>query len=986
MPKPPPAASSRDNPEIAGEEFAPSEEQEQHPSRQSSLNGDLSRSPNASDRIQSPFQQPLLPQRARSSSPQSLHRASSAIAGPLQHFERLERNANPALVRENRSLQNQNREAREKIQALETESKKQKAELREQKAQFASLSIELETRKNYWEQDREKLKQYEASLSINESKLLGAREGIKRDVEEYKAAANDYKTKMETFQREKYEALLQVAALKAQVEVLEKEKRDKMIHMKTPSLQVSTLPKRPAFDPEEPGGVPNWAIGLYLYEEPQDQWHEIMIKQLLLRSQIAQHSQDFKKALDLAIEAGGHAYTLNNMPLLARCSYYRGRAEYALRQYRVAILSLEEAQSAKGRYAEGNWSQKDLRRAKSKWRKTEGLDLSERDTHSSSILNEGTILQVAGEDRLVLSTDRWVRDDEHEPPRRISNDVPEPYHPASTGNRKGFRLHRSQRSSSAPPQGLAERELFVDDMSVLLRPPSNDEQGCSYYYNTIYPSQRQKERHKRGSGSVSSVSLASSIEGDTSQDSDVETLGPRSQRQRASLPTIRSDSSLPTSSFGDRTSMKSHRKRPSQLNLGKISNMTTIASRPAEPKSAHYEHSDADDSPNVPNFQFPLRTPRTPRTPRTGQATPKVDPNTHKVKDKIGAPVTADQIQDRIKIHRPRKTDALEITQDDAGAEDLAVDGSVPTPNTADTLPNLLRAESDPTTMLRQAPTEAPSSAKAAKLLGLADRRSSLRDSANKQTDIPPSLQRNVSFAKSPTKRRKPGTKRASFPAPWTPPPPTAPETPTLDTTSIRPLLPPKGLPSPHSATGNTPPDTPRFVIVKQRTGKYRLEPDVATPGTAPLNVTTDLESELSEMDESLSPDYASDYVEVSPVVGVRSPLQADHDGVAVSTALEPPQTPNTLKPRSPRIARPKGIDTILANSGDGTRKTGSQTKREPNEDANDPDADHSETHSPHVKFAGEKSSDMPTLERRISTHDRSVSSAEATYTPKVGT
>ena len=72
-----------------------------------------------------------------------------------------------------------------------------------------------------------------------------------------------------------------------------------------------------------------------------------------MRSALALRAGDNALAEMVAILAGQEAISLHNMGLIAKCSYWRGRAELEVGNFTNAVFSLEEARMCKGRYAEG---------------------------------------------------------------------------------------------------------------------------------------------------------------------------------------------------------------------------------------------------------------------------------------------------------------------------------------------------------------------------------------------------------------------------------------------------------------------------------------------------------------------------------------------------------------------------------------------------------------------------------------------------------
>lgn len=246
------------------------------------------------------------------------------------------------------------------------------------------------------------------------------------------------------------------------------------------------LPKRPALDPATRNGMPPWATGLFLYEAVPDQIRELNIKLLLHRARLTGKCRDFQRTLSLALQAGKSAYLLNNMPLLAKCSYYRGCAEYGLHEYHLAHVSFEEALSAKGRYIEGAWAAKWLRKMQKSSPREEELQSKEfmptKYALAQSRQHGPNINTLPHMRSIAMPTSRWLVDEAAKTPKAMS-----------IRGRQSMRKTRlieaietvaglSDREPS--PTRRAQRQLDKEDSSVLLRPETRCG-NCKFYYNSI---------------------------------------------------------------------------------------------------------------------------------------------------------------------------------------------------------------------------------------------------------------------------------------------------------------------------------------------------------------------------------------------------------------------------------------------------------------------------------------------------------------------
>ncbi|KAL9049046.1 MAG: hypothetical protein Q9162_007417 [Coniocarpon cinnabarinum] len=949
------------------------------------------------------LQRPHLLERAKTTST-LLSPSANKVSEYRHRFEDLEKQAVRGIRSESGRLRHQIDEARKKISSLETEVRRLNRDVEESNEHQDVLRSDYRLIK----QD---LASKSEELRITKGELLRARSQAQIDVGWYESMIDELKSKNDS-------AELRVQKLEEQLREEEKSSAILSIRAGSPvsislhsdgedvenrlhqAHETRSWPRRPKYDPKQEGNVSEETFGGYLYDSPRDQWHESMIKRLLLRAQIARFAKKPQRSLELTLVAGQHAFILNNMPLLARCGYHRGRAELALQHYEQAVLSFEEAQAARGRYSEGDRCRKHLQKAKFKYTQELRMKGVLEDVNHS-VIGRQPLLNVNGVDMLQFETSRWMSDpDQRFPSFQIMAKASTQTRGSQFQEPSEAGSHHSRRGSSAPPSPQAKR-LSLEDESVLLRPFGAPDDGYQSYYNAIIPRQPRKKGHKRNYSSLSDISRASSIEDSISDaaNDDVVTVSNKYSKEFFSkdAPVVSSQLEVPDLSS---LNLKRHRKRPSQLDIGSISNAPRTATMIEKWLSDHYQTSDADDPLETAKCTLPSRTPKT-AMKVVEQETAQDPPN------------TGDPISQRTKLHRPSE---VQKVVDDTTAHVLT---SACSPGASNSSPALMRLTIPQRSPVNQDAAGTPASpvlsmdgsladvetispavppfhgpvnvesSKAAKVLDIKTDAFNITHDL-KQPDSSYGLQRQVSFAKSPTKRRKASTKRASFDPPWTPSPRSN-GSPSAGWRPAKISSPPKGYSSQRNDSGDTPPETPRYSMVRQPTGEWRMQSEQKTPLSGrPPNLDTDLETELSDMGESLSPRSAAEGFSPDPSVDVSSPITESFDD-AVSTALEPAEVPNSLKPRSPRVSKPRGIDTVLANTeSSGVRiqtKAAGKSTAQSRQSTSAPDEQPPiETErSPHVKFAGEQAGMAPTLERRVSsTLERRMSSAEAAYTPKV--
>lgn len=152
-----------------------------------------------------------------------------------------------------------------------------------------------------------------------------------------------------------------------------------------------------------------------------DNTRETILKVLLLQSALCLQASPpcLAKLLVTAVAASQHALSLNNMALLGRCAYYRGRAEFALEDFDGAIQSFREARSCKGRYMEGEGLSRWIKRAKARidrgpttivdeslspnGQPSPGMTADERDNIRRSMKRWTTAILS------ILDTEHWLR-------------------------------------------------------------------------------------------------------------------------------------------------------------------------------------------------------------------------------------------------------------------------------------------------------------------------------------------------------------------------------------------------------------------------------------------------------------------------------------------------------------------------------------------------------------------------------------------------
>ncbi|KZF23162.1 hypothetical protein L228DRAFT_260024 [Xylona heveae TC161] len=129
---------------------------------------------------------------------------------------------------------------------------------------------------------------------------------------------------------------------------------------------------------EERNWLPDWVSWEehHKYQkrvERTDQMKEMTISVIILRVQRGLEAQDWTAAEKSANEAMKLARQLEFLPLVGRCAFWKGLAEFSQKKYKEALASLHEARSCVDVYPEGNEVLDCIMEAEDKWRTQSGL-------------------------------------------------------------------------------------------------------------------------------------------------------------------------------------------------------------------------------------------------------------------------------------------------------------------------------------------------------------------------------------------------------------------------------------------------------------------------------------------------------------------------------------------------------------------------------------------------------------------------------------
>lgn len=97
------------------------------------------------------------------------------------------------------------------------------------------------------------------------------------------------------------------------------------------------------------------AEGSFLYARIEDQFCELTVKVMLIRAQEAVRKEEWGKVFDLAVQARERAKQLDFEPLVGKCYFWQGVAEYRQAMYSDALNSLQRAEACRAFYQEGRW-------------------------------------------------------------------------------------------------------------------------------------------------------------------------------------------------------------------------------------------------------------------------------------------------------------------------------------------------------------------------------------------------------------------------------------------------------------------------------------------------------------------------------------------------------------------------------------------------------------------------------------------------------
>ena len=352
---------------------------------------------------------------------------------------------------------------------------KQVAELQKCCHDYAGKIQELEKQSAKWKTDFES-----ASSNLESSKNLSARYRHKHQtsLEDLFRQRSDAQRTQQGLQTELEEMKLKLKQTRHELAETKKRKVRTSSFVRTYEPRMNwpePLPNRPAFDKRSPSGIPAWASGLFLYESLIDHACELNIKQLLLRAILAAKRTGHNNALELVLQAGKHAYGLNNMPLLAKCSYYRGCSEHSLGYYQKAELSFIEALAAEDRYIEGTWAVERLNEMGKLRRHRHGI--------AEPLPYQPEQVMLLGRKVVRLPASRWFIDEDHKQPK-----IMDTYGRARLSAATLLKGFDDVSVLSEPGPAILEetqRRLDKENEDVLLRPESIPDDELKFYYNSI---------------------------------------------------------------------------------------------------------------------------------------------------------------------------------------------------------------------------------------------------------------------------------------------------------------------------------------------------------------------------------------------------------------------------------------------------------------------------------------------------------------------
>ena len=768
---------------------------------------------------------------------------------------------------------------------------------------------------------------------------------------------------------------------------------------------ISRLPRRPAFDVGSPAGVPAWAIGQYLYDSQEDQGRELAIKQWLFCAKLAMKAKDYSKCLNLAFKAARHAFLLNNMPLLAKCSYYRGCAEYADGMYQAALASFEEALRAYGRYSEAALAVKGLARVKRKttssstnWESVWNTEYSNGD--EPQVAKVDTVL-AAGTYCAQIPLSRWSLDGTVDRPKSMGIKL-EP-----TTEQTAFpdaiecipTLSRSQ--PFAPRE--AQRDLDKEDESVLLRPLDVNDGSPDFYIRPAIPRDALIALTKIG---LIKGSLLSEYESDAKTLPERRNSYVRKQKPRKKPPEmpniLEADEISPLTSHPvRRSSTKSspgyespsrsspvfsqhpNRRRPTALQLAE---RTTVArdspKRLTTSPTEHYDSSDKDEDLGFDiNQHNNMRKPRSLKPRQKENDSPRsqihiqnstmtsLDSVLHQTVGHHG-PLPAKRnasLQDSQKQILGSTNPSREMFSPTRLEDNGRRRATIQEPSgERELMAKATRKATSPQEETSSSPRHGP-------------RRSSLRSASTQRDTL---SKRKVSFsAAHKDAKASPSSGCKSSPNEYLPL-----ASPSLDS-------------PPNPLEGSISPPTPKFKLRRESTGRWSLENSIHGAHIIPRTSIVDLETELTDVGEKLDSPPFTQSIRQKDARSENSPILSDENlGRSLQSTPDrpsshpqminhpespsPTQSPSRLPPPPKGPASPRSPRSAHSRKSSRSRRPSSLNLAGTNDATTAPGIliEHRSTGvSPHIKWASGNAS-SPQLERRVSNVASISSGASAVH------
>ncbi|KAI9787837.1 MAG: hypothetical protein M1816_007404 [Peltula sp. TS41687] len=187
----------------------------------------------------------------------------------------------------------------------------------------------------------------------------------KSDMKEYLKWSRDGLTRLQRLATQKEEARQQMEAQRDELRTILQTAKANLAVLNSDTLTAAEIflrghrgapsPPKPIRRVEDITGLTDKQPGSFLYDNLPDQISEMTVKAMLIQAERAVKQRRWAQAYELAVGALGIARQLEFPPLMAKCYFWKGWAEYRQGMWAAALESFVCAEPCRRFYLESRW-------------------------------------------------------------------------------------------------------------------------------------------------------------------------------------------------------------------------------------------------------------------------------------------------------------------------------------------------------------------------------------------------------------------------------------------------------------------------------------------------------------------------------------------------------------------------------------------------------------------------------------------------------